>query len=153
MLSRRIISRQLLDQTVIGLRARSGGWRESACVWAGTRDGAIKQVLFHHQLGNDCGGPLFLELPEHAKFDLYRRLAAENQVLLALLHTHPYEWVGLSPTDQDNQISSRLGFWSIVLPYYARDPWDIESVGCHIRVDGGWQTLHVDQIRQHLIIK
>jgi hypothetical protein len=147
-----IVPRSIIEQTVRELRARSSGWRESAAIWSGTRDGLVEQVFFHHRLGNDRGGPLSLELPEHAKLGLYQKLAAQNQVLLALLHTHPEGWVGLSKIDQQNQLSSRVGFWSIVLPYYGRNDWNPRDIGFHIRVEHGWLQLSLDEVEQHFSI-
>ena len=47
------ISPRLLAQTLMGLRMRSAGWRESACVWSGSRDGVVRDVTFHHELADD----------------------------------------------------------------------------------------------------
>lgn len=151
-ISRRLVPRSILDATVQELRSRSAGWRESAAIWTGNRDGTVHQVFFHHILADDRGGPLSLELPEHAKLDLYQRLAKKNQVLLALLHTHPEDWVGLSSVDQQNQLSSRVGFWSIVLPHYGRNDWNLREVGFHVRAERGWVQLSHDDVAQHFSI-
>jgi len=146
--TRLVVPRHVLERTVVELRARSAGWRESACVWTGTRDGHVTEVLFHHELGDDQATALSLELPEDAKFALYERLAARSESLLALLHTHPEDWVGLSWIDQRNQVSSRIGFWSIVLPYYAAKDWDEAEIGFHIRCDRGWQRIDGNSLRE-----
>jgi proteasome lid subunit RPN8/RPN11 len=146
------VSRLLLDATVEGLRTRSAGWRESACVWSGTRNGKVTSVFFHHELDDDRATALSLELSERAKFSLYETLAAKKEVLLSLLHTHPAKWVGLSEVDQRNQVSSRIGFWSIVLPYYARKPWVNENIGFHIRCDPGWHQLSQGELRDRFRI-
>ena len=148
-ISRRLVPRSIVDVTVQELRSRSAGWRESAAIWAGNRNGAVTQVFFHHMLADDRGGPLSLELPEHAKLDLYQKLAKENQVLLALLHTHPADWVGLSLVDQQNQLSSRVGFWSIVLPHYGCNDWNARDIGFHVRAERGWIQLPPDDVEQH----
>lgn len=151
-ISRRLVPRSVIETTLRELRSRSAGWRESAAIWAGNRDGTVKQVLFHHQLADDRGGPLSLELPETAKFDLYRKLASEDQILLALLHTHPAAWVGLSAIDQQNQLSSRVGFWSIVLPHYGRCTWNKREIGFHVRGERGWTTLRTEEVGQCMSI-
>lgn len=151
-ISRRVVPQSIIDRTLLGLRERSAGWRESASVWAGQRDGVVQQVIFHHEIADDRGGPLSLELPEAAKLQLYGRLAAERQVLLALLHTHPEDWVGLSWIDQQNQISSRVGFWSIVLPHYGRCPWSWSDVGFHMRTAEGWYQLSAAEACANLLV-
>jgi len=151
-MTRLLVPRSIVETTVLELRSRSAGWRESAGIWTGNRDGTVVQVHFHHQLADDRGGPLSLELPESAKFDLYRTLASKDQVLLALLHTHPDAWVGLSAVDQRNQLSSRIGFWSIVLPHYGRNIWNKREIGFHMRGEYGWITLRPDEVEQCMSI-
>jgi hypothetical protein len=143
----------VLARTIAGLRARSAGWRESACVWSGSREGCVKDVAFHHELGDDRATSLSLELPEAAKFALYKQLAARGESLLALLHTHPEEWVGLSWIDERNQLCSRIGFWSIVLPFYGMGEWHEAVVGFHMRCDRGWQQLHGDVLRERFQVE
>ena len=115
---RLFISREVYDKTLSGLAARSADWRESAAVGAGTMTGVdsfVTSVSFHHELCNDRGGPLSLELTEDAKFALYQTLRDQNLKLISLIHTHPEDWVGLSLVDQKNQLCSRIGFWLLPL--------------------------------------
>lgn len=138
-----------------GLQARSANYRESAAVWAGTitKGGwRAQRVYFHHQLCDDHGGPLFLELSEQAKFRLYQQLAYEKLSIIALLHTHPEGWVGLSPIDERNQLSSRVGFWSIVVPRYAQEPHIMSEMGIHVRRNDGWYQLDAGEIITRMIV-
>jgi len=148
-----VVSNALIETTMKELRTRSSGWRESAAIWTGDKSGAVKNVYFHHQLADDKGGPLSLELPEHAKFELYQNLAKEGQTLIALLHTHPEDWVGLSWIDQQNQLSSKIGFWSIVIPNYACGDWDNENIGFHLRAERGWIQLSNKEVNKKFIIE
>ncbi len=143
-----VVPSNLLACTVAGLRVRSEGWRESACIWGGTREGRVTNVAFHHELGDDRATALSLELPEDAKFALYKQLAARQEVLLAMLHTHPEDWVGLSWIDAQNQLCSRIGFWSIVLPFYGAKEWKEAEIGFHIRCDRGWQQIQGETLRK-----
>lgn len=149
----RVVPQRIVDATLLELRARSAGWRESAAIWAGDRNGVVRQVFFHHHLGNDRAGPQFLELSEAAKLQLYQRLAGLRQVLLALLHTHPYAWVGLSAIDQQNQISSQVGFWSIVIPHFGQRAWDTRQIGFHVRAERGWKRLSPCDVQRRFQIK
>ncbi len=144
---------QLISRTVLGLRARSAGRRESACVWTGARNGLVTDVIFHHELADDRATALSLELPEKAKFALYGRLAARGETILALLHTHPEDWVGLSPVDQRNQLGSKIGFWSIVLPYYAANNWRSEEIGFHVRQNRGWSQLTAAHVGEYFHVE
>jgi len=112
----------------------------------------VSDVVFHHELGDDCATALSLELPEDAKFALYKRLAARREMLVAMLHTHPESWVGLSWVDQRNQLCSRIGFWSIVLPFYGRKGWQEDEIGFHIRCDVGWRQLGREELRDQFLV-
>lgn len=136
------VPREVLQATVAGLRERSAGWRESACVWVGTVEGIVQRATFHHEIADDRATALSLELPEAAKFRLYQQLSREKLRILALLHTHPEGWVDLSWIDQQNQISSRVGFLSIVLPFYATRHWNYDDIGFHVKCDRGWRRIH-----------
>jgi hypothetical protein len=148
------ISPDLLARTVEGLRIRSDGWRESGAIWIGQLNGGdsiVEDVLFYHDLCDDKGHSLSLELSESAKFSLYANLAAQGKKLVGMIHTHPRDWVGLSSIDQDNQLCSRVGFWSLVLPHYGTRPWTIDSTGVHIRVDDGWYQFDRTGARKRVV--
>jgi proteasome lid subunit RPN8/RPN11 len=151
-------SRDLFERTLSGLRDRSRGWRESAAIWSGRVTNGetlwrAERVDFHHELGDDRAGPLRLELSESAKFELYRELNKAGLRLVALLHTHPNEWVEHSFVDARNQICGRVGFWSLVIPWYGREPWQIQAFGIHTRVDRGWRRLRSGEIQRRVHIE
>src|ERR1017187_6758389 len=144
-----LISRSIFETTLSKLAERSSGWRESAGIWAGAisgDDATVTDLYLHHELCDDHGRALSLELTEEAKFALYRRLAASGLKLIALIHTHPENWVGLSPIDERNQICSRIGFYSLVVPRYGRKPWQLASLGVHVRGDSGWRQIPISQV-------
>jgi proteasome lid subunit RPN8/RPN11 len=152
-----ILPIRLFITTLEGLRDRSDGWRESAAVWAGRiereTDWLAERVYFHHELCDDRAGPLSLQLSEEGKFRLYRELAEFELRPIALIHTHPQGWVDLSEVDQRNQLSSRIGFWSLVVPWYGRGPWVIETIGVHTRAEEGWYRLQLDETSRRMIIE
>ncbi len=138
------IPRFIFAQTLAELRDRSAGTRESAAIWSGGVGGnrtVVTRVDFHHGLCDDRATSASLELSEDAKLDLYQKLAGLRLRLAALVHTHPQDWVGLSPVDRSNQVCSRVGFWSLVIPNYGREPWRIEEIGIHIQTEKGWHQL------------
>ena len=141
--------------TIARLAERSADWRESAAIWTGTLDGddsIASDVFFHHELCDDQAGPLFLELTEQAKFGLYRALAASGKKLVGMVHTHPEDWVELSDIDKQNQLCSRIGFWSLVVPWYGRSPWDLGNFGVHVRADSGWYQHLGAEIFTHVFL-
>lgn len=154
--NRLLIPRDIFNQTMSGLRERSDNWRESAGIWIGKiqneTDWTVEQVKFHHELCDDKSNALYLELAEEAKFQLYRELAQTEQEIIALIHTHPMSWVGLSHTDANNQISSQIGFWSLVVPWYGREPWNLDQIGIHVRGRAGWNHLSNEEATQRILI-
>ncbi len=145
----------MFEATLAKLEARSAGRRESAGIWAGAiagDDATVTALHLHHELCDDRGSALSLELTEEAKFALYRTLAASGLKLIALIHTHPEDWVGLSEIDEKNQVSSRIGFWSLVVPWYGHRPVRLSSIGVHVRGESGWRRIPASQIHRHLII-
>lgn len=128
------------------LRQRSAGWRESAGILVGTShpDGTrrVTDAVFHHRLADDHATAMSLELPETAKFKLYEDLVKRHLTLVSLIHTHPSDWVGLSEVDQSNRISSTVGFWSIVVPFYGNTSWNLDHMGFHVLENTGWYALN-----------
>ena len=150
------MSSGILQRTLTGLKKRSAGWRESGAIWAGDLEEAqstVREVFFYHDLCDDLGRALSLELSEAAKFSLYRELAARGLKLVGMIHTHPKDWVELSYIDQANQLCSRIGFWSLVVPYYAKREWDINTAGVHIRISQGWHRFSPSEAAERIIIK
>jgi proteasome lid subunit RPN8/RPN11 len=150
-----ILPGTLFEATLAGLCERSAGWRESAAIWVGRVIGnkwIAEAVHFHHELGDDHARALSLELSEAAKLRLYAALAAQGQRVVALIHTHPGDWVGLSEIDERNQVGSRVGFWSLVVPQYAQQPWRLETFGVHIRCESGWARVDEEEISQRVRI-
>jgi proteasome lid subunit RPN8/RPN11 len=148
-----IIARDLFSSTMSGLREQSANCRESGAIWAGQVVGdswIATKVFFHHELGNDRSGAQFLELSEAVKFQLYETLAGQGLRLIALIHTHPAGWVDLSGLDQQNQLGSRVGFWSLVSPFYGRRPWWLCRMGIHERLEVGWHRLSAKEIRRRV---
>ena len=145
--SRLTVPRTIIQATILGLRDRSAGWRESACMWIGSVSGVVQRVTFHHEIADDRATALSLELPEAAKFAFYMQLAREKLRILALLHTHPDSWVDLSWIDQQNQISSRLGFLSLGVPHYGKNDWNYDEIGTHVKCDRGWRRIHGQEAR------
>ena len=77
------ITPELLAHTLEGLKTRSAGYRESGAIWTGHVSGTtslVQDVHFYHDLCDDKGRALSLELSEEAKYKLYQQLADREQV-------------------------------------------------------------------------
>lgn len=151
------VPRILWEQTLSLLRDRSDGRRESGAIVLGTgnstKQRVASSVVGYHELCDDRATEVFLEVSEAGKLRLYSQLEHNKLQLVAMIHTHPEGWVGLSQIDQANQLSSRIGFWSIVLPYFGKQPCELDLIGFHIRQREGWHQLdHQERLQTfHLV--
>jgi proteasome lid subunit RPN8/RPN11 len=154
--NRLVIPRIIFNDTLAELQKRSEGERESAATFSGNivdELWEVSRVDFHHDLCDDEASALSIRMSEDAKLALYEDLAAAKLKLVATIHTHPAKWVGLSEVDRRNQISSRTGFWSLVVPNYGTPPWILDELGVHIRTPLGWYSLKEHEISQMVFIK
>lgn len=70
-----------------------------------------------------------------------RHLRRLGMTRLAQLHTHPTDWTGHSPHDDEMAFSQRDGAISIVVPDFAGTAPGLHDCGIHIREDTGWREL------------
>lgn len=138
------MSEELWVRTWLGLRERGGGRRESAAVWIGTRSEAVESaedVLFLDDLAGVRAHALQHCVPRTATSALFRELRARGKVIVGDVHTHPANWVDLSPTDEEHPIEYRVGLVAVVVPSFAIGEPAIEGVGIHVyRGAGSWDT-------------
>ena len=144
-------------RTLRGLRRHGAGQRESAAVLLGHVSGGVwnaTRVLYHRDLGDRHASAFAVVLGEKAKIRLYEELGRTGLRVVALIHTHPADWVDLSSIDEANQISSRVGVWSLVVPYYARPRgWSLDKIGVHVRTTDGWVRLTPDETRARVLLE
>jgi hypothetical protein len=69
---------------------------------------------------------------------------------LAQIHTHPGDWVGHSPWDDEWAYSQLPGAISIVLPRYAKLRPSLAEAGVHLRTTTGWRQLTPAEVAEHL---
>lgn len=139
------ISPDLWEQTWAGLLSHGGGEREAACLWAGTRNGAleiVREVLFFEDFGETNQGPLHHRIPRNVTAAMFAHLQSTQELILADVHTHPGRWVDLSPVDSAHPIEYRIGLLALVIPAYAKGRRVLSRVGVHEYLgEGQWRTL------------
>jgi len=122
--------------------------RVTGTVWSAV------DVRSHRELDGQHGAALSVALSEVGKIRLYEELARTGLRVVALLHTHPDGWVDLSWIDQANQISSRIGVWSLVVPYYGHPRgWSLDSIGVHVREEHGWSRLSAEEAHARIVVE
>lgn len=142
--------------TWAGLRRRGDERRESACVWLGTRDRAEEracEVVFLDDLPGTVARRLHHRTSLAAVAALMQRARALGLVIVADIHTHPGEWVGLSELDQAHPIEYRVGLVALVLPRFASGPPELQLTGVHEYLgDGRWRGFAGEDLARRVCI-
>jgi hypothetical protein len=61
-----------------------------------------------------------LKVDHHANFKVVESLNSNKVIHLGQVHTHPFDWVGHSITDDEGAAFKVKGLLSIVVPYFAK---------------------------------
>jgi hypothetical protein len=151
------ISREFWETTWHGLKTRSGGTRESACVWAGERlpnVWIVRSVYFLDDLGPVSAGPLHHRASRECLANLFLTLRDRGESVVADVHCHPKDWVDLSPTDEAHPIEFRIGLLAIVVPNFASTSPELRIVGVHEYLGNStWSRLSAAQVRKRFFIE
>lgn len=134
----------VLDATFEALRSCGRGRDECVVYWTGpvadtdVVDGVVQP---DHQ-----AGPTWYEVDSDWITPFFLDLRATRRTVRAQVHTHPGRSVRHSPTDDGFPIAPGIGFTSIVLPFFATGP--VELNDAYIAVldrEGNWQELSADE--------
>jgi hypothetical protein len=151
-----LVPQAVWKSTWEGLRSRSDGLRESACVWGGQRSGSketVTQVHFIDDLPGVRRHRLFHRTSREATTLLFRELRALGQAILADIHCHPGAWVGLSETDAAHPIEYRVGLVALVFPGFATGFPLLSRAGVHVYLgEGAWEELSARKANRRIRI-
>jgi hypothetical protein len=123
----------------------------------------VEQVCYFDGVLIDNAGVVTTMTIPHAKLEVGRfhvepkamneagkHLRAHRLRRLAQVHTHPTEWTGHSPWDNEWAYSQLPGAISIVLPHFGRTRPRLEQAGVHLRSSAGWRQLTLNEVPQYL---
>jgi len=150
-----IVPSRVLQKTQIFLKTLSRERREAIAYWTGkfrNDEAVITRVIFPDEFRSDCAFvSAYVDLNTALKIceSIHRR----HEYLLIQLHTHPFEAFH-SWTDDLHPISHRVGFTSIVIPYFARYPLDDLNTWkvYEYKGLGKWRELSLREIRHRFSI-
>lgn len=94
--------------------------------------------------------PQRFEVTPEAMSQAGKHFRADRLRRLAQVHTHPAEWTGHSPWDDQKAYSQLPGAVSIVLPHFARRHPALTEAGIHLRMPNGWRQLAAIEVNQHM---
>ncbi|MGE0710321.1 MAG: hypothetical protein AB7N76_13590 [Planctomycetota bacterium] len=98
-------------------------------------------------LGEVNSGALHHRTPTATTRALFELLRSRELEILADVHTHPSDWVELSPVDQEHPIEYRVGLLALVIPRFAAGERSIDACGLHEYLgDLRWRQLEQGEV-------
>lgn len=136
------IPEPVLSETERLLRSYGGTEdHEGIVYWGGveTPGGAVALTALSPTAATTWGS---FQTEASANADVVLTLARHELSLVAQVHSHPGDWVGHSDGDDAGALVRFQGFWSLVVPQYARAGMlPLQSVGIHLFEDGAFRRL------------
>ncbi len=129
---------------------------EGFALWAGQRDGStfnVQQTIIPHQIGLRFSQGVCVTVGAEELHRINVWLYQHNMTLVAQLHSHPTEAYH-SDTDDAFPIATTVGSLSLVVPYFAQDPFSIAQCAVYqLQPGAGWVELLQDDVRRLIRIE
>lgn len=146
----------IFQNTLEELRKVGDGNKEGIAYWSGILNEAkatIKNVMFADEYPEFHNEKLFASVSLDMSFKISEKIHQREEILFAQVHTHPFEAFH-SYVDDTYPISHRIGFFSIVIPYFGKN---INSLlQCKIFEYEGkakWHELDEDEIKRKFEVR
>ena len=129
------------EQMISELHRRGEERRESGAFLLGGRDEDLRlvtRIVYLDDIDPEClVGTIHLHGEAYGK--LWDLCEQERLRVLGDIHTHPGDWVGQSPTDQENPMVARKGHTALIAPNFGSGNIRAKHVGVHqYQGDDGW---------------
>ena len=147
---------QVLDDSQRYLRDFGGKRFEGYMCWSGTllneSTASVRSCIYPKEYKSSNFRGVHAGLDLLVAFEMGNQAYAKKEFLLVQLHTHGFEAFH-SPTDNTYPISHKVGFISIVIPFFARKKFYNSKtlVKCSVNEylgSGNWRELSANQTRQ-----
>jgi hypothetical protein len=130
---------------------------EGIAYWTGTFNGdeaLVNDAIFPHEYQEGLSDYSSGHVDLQTAFAIGRLLHERKQYLLIQLHTHPFEAFH-SGIDDLRPISHRVGFVSIVIPYFAKDPMkDLSTWKVYeYRGKGRWRAIRLSEVKRRFVLR
>ena len=137
------------------LRRRSAGRQESGAFLLGKKDTnrhRITKAIFYDDLDPQVFASGIVHFDGRYFARLWDICQQECLLVIADVHTHPGT-SGQSQSDREHPMIAQPGHVALILPRYARDPWNLQRVGVY-RYRGArqWETLSPPRIHSFFTI-
>lgn len=129
---------------------------EGLVFWSGViKDGDVAYITRAILPSELNASRIHATITQRALLEIHADLKKNNEFLFTQIHSHPGEAFH-SETDDENPISFKKGFMSLVVPYFGNVPFDDVS-HCEVyeyKNSGIWETLsHNERMNRFTIIK
>jgi hypothetical protein len=149
-----VVPRECVDEIVTHLRLVGRDGHEGLGLWVGRQVGPrfhVTATVVPKQTHKRTADGLCVILPGDALHELNVRLYKEQLSLIAQIHSHPGRAYH-SDTDDAYAIATTVGCFSIVVPYFARDDFDISRVATY-RLDEKARWMGVSPMQARRLIR
>lgn len=149
------VPRELALETHAYLRHIGRQNSEGFALWAGVLQDStltITHVRIPEQAGlrTDDGVLVMVGSDELHRLNVW--LYEEGLTLIAQLHSHPTDAFH-SETDDALPIMTTVGGLSLVVPFFARNPFSLADYAVYrLMPDGGWAELSSDEVDELIVI-
>ncbi len=145
----------LWTRTILQLRRRSGGVRESGAFLLGREAGSrITDFVCYDDLDAAAYQAKAIAFHDAGYAALWRLCSERNLQVLADVHTHPGRSVEQSWIDRENPMIPTVGHTALVVPQYGRTPWwTLRDVGVYEYLGSfKWRTHRHNAAQKRVIL-
>lgn len=150
------IPKSLFDDTIKNLQRSGLEDKEGIAYWTGKlndQDAEIKNLIVADEYSEFENRELFAKIPLSSAYKIGELIHQRNEILFAQIHSHPFEAFH-SFVDDNYPISHRIGFLSIVVPYFGRDVHDLQRCAIYEYLGNAeWKKLTEKEIASRFIIE
>jgi hypothetical protein len=145
-----VVPQALLDESRGFFQARGAQGFEGTALWVGRAEGPeikVVRLFVPDQIARSDEFGACVDLTARAHYTLTDHLVGDERFVVRI-HAHPREAYH-SARDDENAVLTHEGALSVVVPYYARDPIQLER--CAVYRYGrrrGWVQLDIQTIRE-----
>jgi len=149
------IPRSIFNSTIQNLQENGLEGNEGIAFWTGTlhdTTAQIKNVIFANSYPEFENQELFARVPLLTSFKIGELVHQRNEKLFVQIHSHPFEAFH-SFVDNKYPISHKIGFLSVVVPYFGKNVTDLSPCKVYEYLGNGkWKELSQKEISERLVI-
>jgi hypothetical protein len=149
------IPRSIFNSTIQNLQENGLQDKEGIAFWTGTLNDTtaqIKNVIFADSYPEFENQELFARVPLMASFKIGESIHQRNEKLFVQIHSHPFEAFH-SFVDNKYPISHKIGFLSIVVPYFGKNVIDLSQCKVYEYLGNGkWKELSQKEVSRRFVI-